>query len=495
MLKAIGKGLLLIALAFVMASAASHYYFSQHDAELRQHTQRVPGPAQLTREQMQADIAWFRDFYARVHPPVAKTFPIRDLRTQLSELAANLPATLSAREFYVRLAPIANGTGDEHTFLEIPVALLEEKDGEARALFPLPVKIIGKRLYVAQSHQHAQAGDEITRINELPTAEIIRQLADLFAGTGERQKYFFVAQSFGAALYVRYGFETRFLVTLADAETSLTRDVNIEAPTRAMPQVGPDSIILNRSALDRASVTTSSKLGDGPYVLNFAAFEDPDQTLASVVDDVFAGLKTNPKAGLVVDMRRNQGGDTRIASLILSRLCVGNYKWFDHAEMKVSPELKDQLMSFVPPAIRWAQIQYIHPLTSPIWQTSEGSVATVNFDAEAARPLGECYDGKVAVLMGAANYSAAASFLDAVRTYEGATLIGEPSGGFANHYGNTLVGRLPNSRLRVIVPSSYNVGYLTGSIQPDVTAPETAEGLRIGRDPAMEAATTLLRQE
>ena len=73
----------------------------------------------------------------------------------------------------------------------------------------------------------------------------------------------------------------------------------------------------------------------------------------------------------------------------------------------------------------------------------------------------------------------------------GAVLVGSPTGGKPNSYGNTQTLVLPNSRLEV----SYSTRHFQliqgsdpASVMPTLTVEATIDELRAGRDPVLEAA-------
>ena len=72
-----------------------------------------------------------------------------------------------------------------------------------------------------------------------------------------------------------------------------------------------------------------------------------------------------------------------------------------------------------------------------------------------------------------------------------AVLVGEPTGGKPNHYGEVRRFRLPNVGLLVQYSTRYWLNY-PGSdpltLEPDVRAAVTVEDLLAGRDPALEIA-------
>lgn len=77
-----------------------------------------------------------------------------------------------------------------------------------------------------------------------------------------------------------------------------------------------------------------------------------------------------------------------------------------------------------------------------------------------------------------------------LKTRLGATLVGEPTSGKPNHYGEVKTFRLPRSRLMVQYSTKFfqRVPGDPETLVPDVTVPSRAAELLAGKDPALEAA-------
>jgi hypothetical protein len=98
--------------------------------------------------------------------------------------------------------------------------------------------------------------------------------------------------------------------------------------------------------------------------------------------------------------------------------------------------------------------------------------------------------GRVLCLMGGATFSSAMFTANDLQRV-GAVLVGSPTGGKPNAYGNVQTLTLPNSLLRV----SYSTRYFRliegsdpPSLMPGVVVEPTIADLRAGRDPVLEAA-------
>jgi C-terminal processing protease CtpA/Prc len=98
--------------------------------------------------------------------------------------------------------------------------------------------------------------------------------------------------------------------------------------------------------------------------------------------------------------------------------------------------------------------------------------------------------GRIFVLIGPGTFSSA--ILNAIELkQQGATLVGEPTGGGAGHYGEVKILTLPNSKLAVRYTSKFfsaPKGLDGSSLQPDLPAPTTLTDALSGRDTAFFAA-------
>jgi C-terminal processing protease CtpA/Prc len=103
--------------------------------------------------------------------------------------------------------------------------------------------------------------------------------------------------------------------------------------------------------------------------------------------------------------------------------------------------------------------------------------------------------GRLFVIIGRGTYSSALQNAITLRQETNAILVGEPTGGKPNHYGEVRRFRLPNVGLQIQYSTRYWLNY-PGSdplnLEPDMTTGVTLDDLLAGRDPALESALGLL---
>jgi hypothetical protein len=164
------------------------------------------------------------------------------------------------------------------------------------------------------------------------------------------------------------------------------------------------------------------------YVQYNACREQEGKPFESFVEEVFALVDRSPDTRLVLDLRFNGGGDQ--------------------------------------------------------------GVITPFIEAIKTRPMFD-QPGKLFVIIGRGTYSSALQNAITLSREYNATLVGEPTGGKPNQYGEVRHFDLPNVGIRVNYSTHYWRNYPKGdplSLEPDIPAVVTIADLLAGRDPALEIA-------
>jgi C-terminal processing protease CtpA/Prc len=229
-------------------------------------------------------------------------------------------------------------------------------------------------------------------------------------------------------------------------------------------QVYTRSLARTRRQQSRPTLETHMLEGDLAYVaLNSFGAEE----VVSQFDSVFGSIET--AAGLVIDLRENQGGNSGFGYQILARLTAQPFTTTAWRTRQYSPTFR-----------AWGM--------APAWYRSTGSTYQPGG--------GEPYAGPVAVLIGAQTASAAEDFCVAFDTMDRGVMIGEPTYGST---GQPLVFGLPGGGFAQVCTKhdTYPDGreFVGIGVLPDILISPTADDVRSGRDPVLEAAVTHLRAE
>ena len=453
--------------------------------------------ASLSPTRMSEDIRQLAGLYERVHPLPMDTFPVESPVPSLERLVDDLRSPLPTLDFYRRLAPIVNGTGDEHTHLLLPAGELAAYAERGGTFFPLDVTIVGGRAYLSAPLDGREPapplGAELLAIDGRPAAEAIRVLRGFFSGTGDRQRDFFVSTSFPEAYYLGFGPADSYAIAFRRRGEAATETATLPGARIAGERHETAFPVLNESPLRFRTDNGYRRLGDRTMALEFRAFENPRGRFDALLDEMFEAARIERRDALIVDLRRNIGGNSFVARSLLSRLAADEYVLLESSDLRASEELKRHFLSFMPAPLRALGVQRFHPWTRGLWAARAGESVSIAFKPVRPRAGGRGrFGGAVFFLAGPGDYSSSAILLGAVKRYGLATIVGEPSGGFPTHYGNCTRHALNHSGLEALIPAAVNHGLGTGPVIPDHEAFDTPDDIAEQRDAAMSRALELI---
>jgi len=378
----------------------------------------------ITPDAWRADLRYLAAELPRRHVNAFHTTTRERFADEVAKLDAAIPR-LTNDESVVGLMRTVALIGDGHTHLDLPPTFPR---------YPIELHWFGDelRIVAAGAPYHAALGARLIAIEDVPLADLIKRTTELVPRDETEGR-------------------TRETASMQLTSPEVLLGLRVITDRERAP------FILENSAGERVTVTLSpARIGDFSswrmagaqppplYLRNFgqpwwteflpdtqtvyfsfngyppeAEFRERAAALAKLLDDSRARR-------LVIDMRRNQGGD----------------------------------------------FQRFRALLLPI---IEGRSAINRA-------------GGLFVIIGSGTFSAAGVNALDLRNRAQAILVGAPAGIRPNHYGNSAEFRLPNSGLHVSYSTQYHqFGAATDSeITPDKKIEPTWEEFRAGRDPIME---------
>jgi hypothetical protein len=392
-----------------------------------------PTPAATRDGRRQQDIDYLASQLAALHRNAFFSVDRAVFAAQAEELIAQTPQ-LSDAEIVAGMAELAAMIGDGHTYVDVRSSLPD------RPLLPLQLGWYGDDLIVtgAPEAYRDAIGARVARIGSASVEVALAAITPLIAHDNEQQLRnlsadflrmpdLLEAQSIAASTE-----QVDFQLVHADGrvvELNVTpQPANAPIEYLRLYDVLPIPPPLRTAGGDRIYWYRYLPEQQAIYVQYNRAADDPDLPFADFTRELFAFIEANPVERMVIDLRFNGGG----ASWIIQPLV-------------------DSLRA--------------HPTLSQ--------------------------PGRVRVLIGARTFSSA--LMNAIELQEavGATLIGSPTGGRPNGYGETRSFTLPNSGLRVQYSTRFfrNLpGNDAPALAPDIVAPITWNDLLAGGDPAVDIA-------
>ena len=343
---------------------------------------------------------------------------------EVARLDAAIP-NLNGDEVLVRLMRIVALIGDGHTHLDLPPNSLR---------YPMELQWFGDdlRVIAAQAPYHSAVGARVLSIGSTPIRDVMERAIQLVPRGENDGRTRLTATMQLTVPEVLHGLgviadraNAPFALELATGErTTITFSPARFGPFSTWRMATGDKPPLYLQRLTEPWWTEFLSSAQTVY-FSFTAyppdadFRDRAAALARLLDESHARR-------LVIDLRRNQGGDL------------------------------DQFRRLLLPLIK--------------------ANAAIN------------RKGGLFVIIGPGTFSAATVNALDMRNEANAILVGSPTGMKPNHYGEHAEFRLPNSGFRVSYSTQYHrFGADTDSaVVPDQTIEPTWEEFRAGRDPVME---------
>jgi tetratricopeptide (TPR) repeat protein len=423
----------IIAMTAVLLTASTLFAWTRDDASAKQ---------------WHEDLAYFRTELPRRHINAFHDLSRAEFDKMVSDLDARV-GSLHDYEIEVELARIVAHLGrrDGHSRVNLANAALK--------FHTLPINFYryADGLFIrATSPQYAGLlGARVIAIGGTPVDEAIARVDDITPGDNAMSRKSFGTETLSLSEVLRalgiakgepadaVSLQLEFADHARREDASITpletvegmewQDIRRKSATPAMYMRWASLDPMNRHGAQKNFWYES--LADRKLLyVNYSAVQDAkDESVAAFFERVFAFADRNPVDTFVLDIRNNSGGN--------------NY------------------------------------LNRPIFY---GLIKRA--DTIAKR-------GKFFLIIGRETFSAAQNLANLISEHTDAILVGEPTGGSPNHFGDPLGMVLPNSKLRVQLSSVWWQDLDPRDdrpwIPPQVAAELTSADDRIGRDPAMEA--------
>lgn len=381
----------------------------------------------LSRKQAEFDINALVYSLSQIHPDIFSTCRQADFFRAVNTAIASLPDSVSVMELYRRTAPIVAMIGDGHTNLTFPYRKVFTKELKR---MPVWVDVLSDKSIVCRSSLDSiiPRGAKILSINGHTDNEMIDAMMPFVAGEREHFKLSRVDSSFPALRHMLFPadtFEISYLPEGAKKPLSVTyQAISFDEAKRrspAFPESGSDNPY---------SFTIDKK--NNVAIMDFREFSDVGR-MESFADSMFTALRKNKIGNLIIDLRKNGGGNSSVGDRLLRYITPEPYMQMDKALVKITPLTKKLMKApdIAPTFMFWEATpdQYIVPRTA-----DEGH-----------------YDGNVYLLTSNKTFSSAGSFAWAFKECGMGTVIGEETGGMNVCFGDVLSYRMPVSRLQCSV--------------------------------------------
>lgn len=444
-----------------------------------------------------ADIDSMLAIIERVHPNPYTVVSRDSLRAVRNALVTRLPDSASRVDVWPSFARLVALLGDGHTNVEVPSEEVFGLLARGGVIFPMrTIAADAGRLTVATylpGDSLLRRGDEILGVNGYATDSLLRTFTEEIGGETTRWREQVAARQLESFL-VMNRIRAPFSVVARAAVQSDSRQLTLQGISRDSLEAS------NRRATARATAASTTSrnfsyrtLSDRTGYMNFVTMGGDAAKFEADVDRMFAQVRADSARSLIVDLRSNGGGDSRMGDALLSHLTTQRYRMTSAKLWKMSREYRAFFKSLVRPPLNHLPMEKLIPQARPFFSGPDGSIVRMDVDLEEPARREPRFDGPVCVLIGALTFSSAVDLVDAIKTYHLATLIGEETGGRPNSFGEVYYYRTRATGFLVGISSASFVranGDTTDhrGVMPDIEVRRTSDDVRAGRDPALERA-------
>jgi len=405
---------------------------------------------------LKADLAVWRRAVLDRHPRYfGQTMLEAPVEAAFRTAAASIEGALTRARAFGIFARINPTFRDAHTLLLPWLSGEEPGHAEREIQFPFGSDIAPDgRLRLRSSWRNDTAGEtlaqgtEILAINGMATPDLLARLVAYSHGETAKLRMHMLGVMLPGWLDAVMGWRDRFAITLASAA----------APTKLHWVKGAPWTPVETSKA--AEMPRVDWLGADAAMLRAPTFdvdEDPE-AYNRAIDHAFAALNARGVARLIIDVRGNTGGQSDAGARVIQYV-------LDRPAAQVSrarERLNDENIGVLG------------------YRGAAGSMREFVVDDELIQPApaGARFKGRVAVLIDELTYSAGILFATTMQDRGLATLIGRPTGGFANQTGNMMPTRLPATGFTAFIATRDFIrpsgDQRVAPVQPDIVVSDGA---------------------
>lgn len=424
-------------------------------------------------DELNEDIDFFVRTLEEVHPDPYYRISKEKFYQNVKALKERIVEPQTRREFFVSFAPLVKSIRDGHTDVIRPRGELDRYKKTGGTFFPLAVEVEGSKLFVAHDltgrNNRISAGREIRAVNGVSADSLVESLRLRISGTPPlvTDK---LEDSFPTDLYFVHGFEGPFEVKIGDADYTLN---GLPWDTLQARK--------NRTRIQQPDTDLSYKrLDSHTGLMTVNSFAVKMDTFTAFVKDSFLQIQRDSIKHLIIDVRHNGGGDSDLADSLVTYITNKPFKSIHRTDWKRSHQYEEHLKAHAPSWMQWLPLSYFYPdknYTGEYRETPIGENLTIYHEEKTPSQSPLRFEGDVYVLSGVRTFSSAVIFLTIIKDYDLATIVGEETGGPANHFGELYPFVLPNSKLwmhtsvkRFIRPSGEDN---SGGVKPDIIVRQT----------------------
>ncbi|MBI2274235.1 MAG: hypothetical protein HYU70_10605 [Bacteroidetes bacterium] len=477
----------------VLAIGLLFFYTAQSQQGIVYAKEPVPGFAfrKIAKEQLAADIRFWHKVMEESHVNLYHAISKEALEQRENQLLSAVGDSISQTEAVLLFGKLAALLNEGH--IGMPSSSVTDSMYTNSLRFPFLLQKVTDTEWIINrdlsSEQKLGVNAVILEVNGKPVSELNRQFREYYGGleTWRKQQI---------ATYVR---KLLFLHGMGSphrikARTEAGQIIDFTTAGYSKQQADSLNKVLAASVNQPAEPYTFTMLPDNIAYINYRQMVNSrTNPFSDFLKNSFTKIKEANAAGLIIDLRGNGGGNSSLGDSLISYFSTkpyvlsGGMKWKSSSHYKAFLKLMENVGN---------------PSENRFYNSlKEGEMYTY-LNKNLRKPLRKdlTFTGKTAVLIGPDTFSSANMLSDGIKSFQLATLFGEPTGEPGNDFGEMYNFMLPNTRI-IARASTKMFTRADGDeknfdpILPDIPVKPSPKDLKEKRDVVLETAVNWIRKQ
>lgn len=409
-------------------------------------------------EQLHSDVDFLLKKFKEIHPNYYNKNTREVVEKKYDSLKTLINRPMTRIDFMNLFAPVAFGIiKDGHNYVNAPEEDLKLYTDNGGKFFPLPLRITSGKLFVNSASAELPYDTEIISINNLSSKMVVQKVLSTYNPESETFREIFLSDDFSKLYWLSYGQSDLFKIEFKGKEDNTVRSMTISSRDQS------DIEKLRGGNNSKHPNYVFQRSNYGFYELpeinaGFIDFKSCDdlENFRPFCDSVFTVMKQKKYKNLIIDIRRNIGGTTRLGEVLFEYLTNKPIAQYDTIDTKVSQEAKKDFISMNRKYAGW--FKWYNYLYYPIYIRSNhlrnrlltaknGNTLTETFTPKQPIKNSLLFEGKIYLFTSTYTYSSAAIFAAAFKCYNIGDIIGQETGQPTCFTGDGIGITLPNTKL------------------------------------------------
>lgn len=415
----------------------------------------------MSAEDMKEDVDYAVTTLKDVHPAAYKGFS-KEQEDAIKSVYDDITKPMKLKDFYFEINKVFLSFKDAHTQIQY---VLSEND----KLIDLPLVWLSDGLYVKYDTKKLKKGDKILSIGGMNEEQLLKELQNIIPAENIYWIKFKGASDLDKEVYLSH------LNLIKDNKVSIDIKRGQEELTMELPLIQMNEYTNEETRRYWIGHSIDKENNLGFFYVDKCDYNDEYK---SEVKNFFNEVASNKVKNVVVDLRKNTGGNSMVMNEFMKYIDVNSYKGFG-TEIRYSKEAA-------------AQKGYLRKSGYVRFKNSKESNKKV-------KDKNIIFSGNIYILVSNATFSSANDFGAIFKDNKLGTIVGEPTGNNPDSYGDTLSFQTPKSKFYFSVSykkwlrpdrTKDNKNFLI----PDIIVYTTKDDLINDRDAQLEKIKELIKK-